>query len=61
MLWSGTIAFANVPQPGQFRVVVAEYEVLQTDLSTIGSETLPAYRLVYTCILPYDYPSTPPN
>jgi hypothetical protein len=61
VLWSGTIAFANVPQPGQFRVVVAEYEVLQTDLSTIGSETLPAYRLVYTCILPYDYPSTPPN
>lgn len=56
VLWAGKIAFNNVPAPGQFRVVVAEYEVFQTDPPDMSSSTTTSYRLVYSCILPYDFP-----
>jgi hypothetical protein len=56
VLWAGTISFASVPAAGDFRVVVVEAETLQTDLPTISQQTLLSYRLVYSCILPYDFP-----
>jgi hypothetical protein len=61
ILWSGTVAFADVPKPGDFRVVVVETEVFQTDLPTIGPTTTTSYRLVYSCMLPYDFPWTQRN
>jgi hypothetical protein len=61
VLWAGTVAFRNVPSPGRFRVVVAEYEVFQTDPPDMGPGTTNSYRLVYSCILPFDFPETKPN
>lgn len=50
VLWSGTISFAAQPQPGEFRVVVREFE----DTGTIPG-TASAQRLVYAAILPFDF------
>ena len=61
VVWSGHISFRNVPAPGQFRVVVAEYEVFQTDPPDLGPKTTTSYRLVYSCILPFDFPEAKPN
>lgn len=51
VLWAGTIAFATAPRPGQFRVVVREFELIGT---IPGTST--ASRLVYAAILPFDFP-----
>ena len=51
VLWSGTIRFATEPPPGEFRVVVREFEVTGTIPGTASSS-----RLVYAAILPFDFP-----
>jgi hypothetical protein len=51
VLWSGTISFATEPSPGEFRVVVREFEVSGTIPGTASSS-----RLVYAAILPFDFP-----
>jgi hypothetical protein len=72
MLWSGTIQFTKTPSPGQFRVVIREFEQLPVDpppgLRPLAvrpgrpPRPLPidnvsvGSRLVYAAILPYDYP-----
>jgi hypothetical protein len=61
VLWSGTIKFATMPQPGTFRVVVREFEVFEIDLPATPASAAPlaraAYgqRLIYASILPSDY------
>lgn len=59
VLWSGTVVFAKTPQPGQFRLVVREYERLPIDPPAAGGFDGPptGRRLVYAAILAYDYPS----
>jgi hypothetical protein len=58
VLWSGSIVFKNVPRPGQFRIVIREFEILPID-PPIGATVAAAYgtRLVYAAILSYDYPT----
>jgi len=51
MTLGGTIAFAAKPQPGDFRVVVREFEPSGTIPGTASSN-----RLVYAAILPFDFP-----
>jgi hypothetical protein len=51
VLWSGTISFAAEPQPGEFRVVVREFEETATIPGTASYS-----RLVYAAILPFDFP-----
>lgn len=53
VLWSGTIAFAAEPAPGQFRVVVRESEVIESVPPGISGN-----RLVYAAILPFDFAPT---
>ncbi len=53
VLWSGTIAFAAEPDPGQFRVVVRESEVIEA--ATPGTSV---NRLVYAAILPFNFAPT---
>ena len=51
--------FARRPPPGQFRLVVREFEVLQIDPPAGGDHSdKPEFgaRLVYASILPFDYP-----
>ncbi len=55
VLWSGTIAFVKRPPPGEFRVVIREYERLPVDAGLLDSEL--GQRLVYAAIIPYDYPA----
>jgi hypothetical protein len=57
VLWAGTIKFAAAPEPGTFRVVVREFEVLQIDPPASGESAGPVYgqRLIYASILPFDY------
>jgi hypothetical protein len=50
ILWSGTISFATQPRPGEFRVVVREFEVTGTIPGTASGS-----RLVYAAILPFDF------
>jgi hypothetical protein len=61
VLWSGTILFTKTPPPGQFRVVIREYELIAADWSgivhPIAVISLVGQRLVYAAIIPYDYPS----
>ena len=53
VLWSGTITFAAIPEPGQFRVVVRESEVI-----TSAAPGRSGARLIYAAILPFDFTST---
>jgi hypothetical protein len=50
ILWSGTISFVTEPRPGEFRVVVREFE----ETGAIPG-TASAKRLVYAAILPFDF------
>ena len=57
MLWSGTVTFPQMPKPGQYRIVIREFETLNVDfpgapLGYITSGT----RLVYAAIIAYDFP-----
>ena len=59
MLWAGRIAFARMPPPDQYRVVVREYEMLPIDPTLIRRlPTVTQYgrRLVYATIIPFDFP-----
>ena len=53
VLWSGAITFAKEPRPGEFRVVVREFEVTGTIPGTASSS-----RMVYAAILPFDFPAS---
>jgi hypothetical protein len=53
VLWSGTIAFAAQPAPRQFRVVVREFEVIES--APPGTSV---NRLVYAAILPFNFAPT---
>jgi hypothetical protein len=57
VLWAGTIKFAAVPDPGAFRVVVREFEVIPVDPPATAPAAGPVYgqRLIYASILPFDY------
>jgi hypothetical protein len=57
VLWSGTITFARAPQPGAFRVVTKEFEVIEIDPPAAAASDQPVYggRLVYASILPFDF------
>jgi hypothetical protein len=59
VLWAGAIAFAKAPSPGQFRVVVREYEIIEVDPIVPGLSDQPSvgHRLVYASILPFDFPA----
>jgi len=50
ILWSGTISFATEPPPGEFRVVVREFEQTGAIPGTASGT-----RLVYAAILPFDF------
>jgi hypothetical protein len=50
ILWSGTISFAREPRPGEFRVVVREFEETGAIPGTASGT-----RLVYAAILPFDF------
>lgn len=56
ILWSGDIVFTKSPRPGQYRIVIREYETLPADAVTgkITDPPIPAQRLVYAAILAYD-------
>jgi hypothetical protein len=58
VLFSGTVHFARRPPPGQFRLVVREFEILEIDPPPTATSHTPEYgaRLVYASILPFDYP-----
>ena len=58
VLFSATVNFARRPPPGQFRLVIQEFEVLQIDSPLAGITDKPEFgaRLVYASILPFDYP-----
>ena len=58
VLFAATVNFARRPPPGQFRLVIREFEVLQIDSPLAGISDKPDYgaRLVYASILPFDYP-----
>jgi hypothetical protein len=56
VLWSGAVVFAKTPPPGQFRIVVREFERIRID-ATIPTEIPFGERLVYVAIVNYDYPS----
>lgn len=53
VLWSGTITFSSEPRPGEFRVVVREFEEAATIPGTASYS-----RLVYAAILPFDFPAS---
>jgi hypothetical protein len=58
VLWSGTVTFPEMPKPGQYRIVVREFETLIVDappIAVAGSIPL-RRRLVYAVIIPYDFP-----
>ena len=59
VLFSATIRFAAWPQPGSFRLVLREFEILQIDPPLAATTDTPEYgsRLVYASILPFDYPA----
>jgi hypothetical protein len=58
VLFAATVSFAHRPPPGQFRLVIREFEVLQIDSPLPGISREPDYgsRLVYASILLFDYP-----
>ena len=58
VLFAATVNFARRPPPGQFRLVIREFEVLQIDSPLAGISNKPDYgeRLVYASILLFDYP-----
>jgi hypothetical protein len=59
MLWAGTIAFARMPPPDEYRVVVREYELLPIDptlIRRLPRVTQYGRRLVYAAIIPFDFP-----
>jgi hypothetical protein len=58
VLFAGTVRFARRPPPGQFRLVVQEFEILPVDPPPASASDKPEYgsRLVYASILPFDYP-----
>ncbi len=56
VLWSGKIVFAKTPPPGQFRIVVREFERIRIDAATPREVTF-GERLVYAAIVNYDYPA----
>jgi hypothetical protein len=62
VLWSGTIDFATAPQPGAFRVVIREFEVIEIDPPVAAASDQPVYggRLVYASILPFDFAQKAP-
>lgn len=57
VLWSGTISFADRPEPSVFRIVVRESEVIEIDPSPAALSGGPVYgkRLIYASILPFDF------
>ena len=58
VLWSGTVAFAAEPEPGAFRLVVQEFEVIEIDPAVVSTTGRAEYgrRLIYASILPFDFP-----
>lgn len=59
VLWAGTITFARMPPPDQYRVVVREYETLPVDPTMIRRFPIVTQfgrRLVYAAIIPFDFP-----
>lgn len=58
VLWSGSLAFAKTAPPGQFRVVIREFERIPIDPapSIVGTVNY-GERLVYAAIIKYDYPT----
>jgi hypothetical protein len=60
VLWSGTITFGSEPAPGEFRIVVREYEVIEVDPPTGSDAAKYGQRLVYASILPFDFPQKGP-
>ena len=59
VLFSGTVHFARRPPPGQFRLVVREFEIIEIDPPPASASDKPEFgaRLVYASILPFDYPA----
>ena len=53
VLWSGKVQFPDTPAPGQYRIVIREFEVLPDH--TPGAIASSDARLVYASIVPYDY------
>jgi peptidoglycan hydrolase-like protein with peptidoglycan-binding domain len=60
-LWSGTVEFAQLPNLGQYRLLIREYEYISANytLNTGGGEALPITRrqpgrLIYAEIIPLD-------
>ena len=62
-LWSGTVQFKTSPPPGQFRIVVHEYERIPflNDSGAILAPNGLGLRLIYAAIVPYDYPALKPG
>ena len=58
-LWSGTVQFKKSPPPGEFRIIVHEYERIPFLNDSGGIDIAPpglGLRLIYAAIVPYDYP-----
>jgi hypothetical protein len=53
VLWSGSVNFAKTPQPGEYRIVIREFEQLMIEGLAVNIDLAP--RLVYAAIVPYDY------
>lgn len=58
-LWSGRIAFSQVPSPNRYRVVIREYERIPIDPTDGTTGAIYGERLVYLSIMAYDFPRTP--
>jgi hypothetical protein len=61
LLWAGTVAFAADPKPGNYRIVVREYEQIPIYAGPDAPSTQLGQRLVYAAIIPYDVPATVPD
>ena len=58
VLYAATVTFGSRPAPGEFRLVVREFEVIRIDTPPTALTDTPEHgiRLVYASILPFDYP-----
>ena len=43
-LWSGSIVFAKTPKPGQFRIVIREFENIAADAASTKLDRPPCHR-----------------
>jgi hypothetical protein len=55
VLWAGTVQFADIPKPGEYRLVITEVEFISGDTDTAVEPTFePPNRIIYSEIFEID-------